>query len=189
MINLTPDTTGQFPPEQVKALQGLSEEIQTIFSENLAKKKRIKADKYWKGNKRYSAAKAIDGKQETYWAGEYQDFTGILELDLRKIQKVNLFELREPIHMGQRISRFKVEFEGAEGKWIILYDGTTIGYKRHVRFPAVTAQKFRVSILDARSTPLISEFGIYFNPYDKRKDPKSYQPLKSKTGTMEEGAI
>jgi alpha-L-fucosidase len=91
--------------------------------------------------------------------------------------------------MGQRISAFKVAYLDKNNTWKELYQGTTIGYKRLIRFPAITAQKFRLIIEDARTTPLISQFSLYFNPYDKRTNPNDYNPKKTKTGTKEEGAI
>ena len=189
MLNLTPDTDGLFPDEQVAALKLLDRELNLIFKEDFAHKKKAAANKTWRQDKRFSAEKILDGKQDTYWAGNYQDFTGELEVDLQKEQTINVLELREPIHMGQRVSKFKVEYLGKSNQWEVIYEGTTIGYKRLIRFPAVTAQNFRLIIEDARTTPLISEFSLYFNPFDKRTHPKDYDPKKTKTGTREEKAI
>jgi type VI secretion system secreted protein VgrG len=49
---------------------------------NLAKGAKIEADKTWGGgDPRFSAEKALDGQQTTYWAGKDQDETGTLTLD------------------------------------------------------------------------------------------------------------
>jgi hypothetical protein len=58
-----------------------------------------------------------------------------------------------------------------------------------IRFPAITAQKFRLVIEDALTTPLISEFRLYFNPFDEHANLKDYDPKKTKTGTKEEEAL
>jgi len=189
MLNLTPDTDGLFPDEQVEALKLLDHELNMIFKRDFAHKKKVIANKTWNQDRRFSAEKVLDGEQDTYWAGEYQDFTGILELDLEEEHTINVFELREPVHMGQRVSAFQVDYVSRTNQWVKLYEGTTVGYKKLIRFPAVTAQKFRLHIKDARTTPLISEFSLYFNPFDKRTDPNDYDPKKTKTGTREEEAI
>jgi alpha-L-fucosidase len=36
-----------------------------------------------------------------------------------------------------------------------------VGYKRLLRFPDVTASRVRLTILDARACPTISEFGLF----------------------------
>ena len=62
-------------------------------------------------------------------------------------------------------------------------------YRSQIRFPAVTAQKFRLVIEDGRTTPLISAIGLYWNPFDDRKNTDDYKPGETGTGTREEGAI
>ena len=90
--------------------------------------------------------------------------------------------------MGQRVGAHRMEYLDDSGKWSTLHISKTIGYRRQIRFPAVTAQKFRLVIEDGRTTPLISGIGLYWNPYDERTNPKDYIPSKTKTGTREESA-
>ncbi len=175
MLNLSPDKTGRFPEEQVAALKRLTDEIDTIFAVNLAEGATITADKSWgDADPRFSAEKTLDGRQATYWAGRDQDVTGSLTLDLGKKKSVNVFELREPVQMGQRVGAYRMEYLDESGTWAKLYAGKTIGYRRQVRFPAVTAQKFRLVIED---------------PYDERTNAEDYLPGETETGTREEGAI
>jgi alpha-L-fucosidase len=131
----------------------------------------------------------LDGQQTTYWAGKDQDVTGTLTLDLGQKKSVNVFELREPIQMGQRVGAYRMEYLDEAGKWSTLHVGKTIGYRSQIRFPAVTAQKFRLVIEDGRTTPLISAIGLYWNPYDDRKHPDNFKPGETETGTREEAAI
>ncbi len=102
---------------------------------------------------------------------------------------MNVFELREPVQMGQRVGAYRMEYLDESGKWSKLYASKTIGYRRQIRFPAVTAQKFRLVIEDGRTTPLISGIGLYWNPYDERTHAEDYIPGETETGTREEGAI
>ena len=70
---------------------------------------------------------------------------------------------QEYIPLGQRIKKFKLEYQ-KDGKWETIDEQTTIGYKRLLRFPPVTATKVRFTILDAKASPLISNIGLYNAP-------------------------
>jgi len=75
----------------------------------------------------------------------------------------NRFMAREYIRSGQRVKAFAVEaFFG--GDWKEISRGTTIGYKRILRFPAVEATKVRFTITASKSCPVISGIGIYSAP-------------------------
>ena len=65
--------------------------------------------------------------------------------------------------MGQRVKSFTIEAL-VDGNWKELAKATTIGYKRILRFPGVTATKVRFNITDAKSSPVISTIGIYNAP-------------------------
>lgn len=65
--------------------------------------------------------------------------------------------------MGQRVKSFNVQALVA-GKWKNIVQATTIGYKRILRFPSVTATQIRLNILDSKACPLISNIGVYNAP-------------------------
>ncbi len=65
--------------------------------------------------------------------------------------------------MGQRVKKFRVEAE-INGKWEELDSQTTIGYKRILRLKTVEASKIKVSIIDAKAAPLISNIELYNAP-------------------------
>jgi alpha-L-fucosidase len=65
--------------------------------------------------------------------------------------------------VGQRIEKFRLEaWEG--GAWKEITRGTTVGYKRLLRFPAVTASKVRVVIEESRTSPTLSAVGLFKSP-------------------------
>jgi alpha-L-fucosidase len=45
--------------------------------------------------------------------------------------------------------------------WKTIAEGTTIGYKRLLRFPPVTSSRVRLRIVSSRLNPTIAEFGLY----------------------------
>jgi alpha-L-fucosidase len=73
--------------------------------------------------------------------------------------------LREPIALGQRVARFRLEVWSAEhGRWIPFASGTTIGNRRILRVPELTAQRVRLAIDRSRACPALSGFALYLAP-------------------------
>jgi hypothetical protein len=70
--------------------------------------------------------------------------------------------LQENIQIGQRIESFVLE-GWINGAWQKLTEGTTVGYKRLIRFNTVTTDRVRLRILKSRLNPTLSSFGLYLN--------------------------
>ena len=75
----------------------------------------------------------------------------------------NVAELAEHTASGQRVEEFVLE-AWAGGRWKEFARGTTIGYKRLLRFDDVTASRVRLRILISRVCPTLSGFGLYYAP-------------------------
>lgn len=88
---------------------------------------------------------------------------GSVTLDVKKGDKVNTIMVQEDIAKGQRVESFKTELL-IGGQWVEIGRGTTIGYKRLLRFPATEAEKVRVTIEATRRTAEISRIGLYYCP-------------------------
>jgi len=85
------------------------------------------------------------------------------EYTLRQPSRFNTLMIREDIKVGQRIEKFHLEaLEG--NRWITVTGGTTVGNKRLLRFPAMTAQKVRLVIDELRADPAIMQIGLYLGP-------------------------
>ena len=77
----------------------------------------------------------------------------------------------EDIRYGQRVKKFALEAE-VDGKWVALKDElveqgdglTTIGHRRIVCFPTITATRLRFTIQDAKCEPMIKRTSIYLAP-------------------------
>ncbi|MNT39265.1 hypothetical protein D3C72_1754960 [compost metagenome] len=71
-----------------------------------------------------------------------------------------MLSLQENIAIGQRIEKFEAEyFDGTE--WKNFASGTTVGYKRLIKFAPVTAKQVRFKIISSRLNPTLAEFGLY----------------------------
>ena len=145
--------------------------VETVFKDNLAQGAKVSATNERGGSRRYSASKAVDGREETYWATDDDVTTASLTIDFGHAATFNRFVAQEYVRLGQRVKDFSLEAL-VDGEWIELNDAIsapedgllTIGRKRIVCFPDVTATKLRFNILDSKACPLISNIGVYYAP-------------------------
>ncbi|WP_313239418.1 hypothetical protein [Sphingobacterium multivorum] len=84
------------------------------------------------------------------------------EYTLSQESTFNVLSLQELIALGQRVERFNLEI-WRDGVWKEVLAGTTIGNKRLLTFPEVSAQRVRINILASRLNPQIEQLGLYFN--------------------------
>ena len=83
----------------------------------------------------------------------------------------NRFLAEEDIALGQRVKKFSLE-AFVDGQWQPLKDAlveqgdglTTIGHRRIICFPTVTATQLRFTILDSKAEPVIKKLGVYLAP-------------------------
>ncbi len=83
----------------------------------------------------------------------------------------NRFLAEEDIALGQRVKKFSLE-AFVNGTWQPLTDElaeqgdglTTIGHRRIICFPTVTATKLRFTVTDAKARPVIKKIGLYLAP-------------------------
>jgi alpha-L-fucosidase len=86
--------------------------------------------------------------------------TMMIELMLKGEKTFDVLSLQEDIRVGQRVEQFVFEVED-HGNWVQVASGTTIGYKRLLRFPPVTVRRARLRILSSRLNPVIERIGLY----------------------------
>jgi len=75
---------------------------------------------------------------------------------------MNVLLLQEDIRKCQRVENFVLEYLDHDG-WKTAATGTTIGYKRLLRFPAVSTSAMRLRITGTRANPVLAEMGIYYD--------------------------
>jgi alpha-L-fucosidase len=163
LLNVPPDKRGLMHENDVRRLHEFRKALEAIFDENLAEGARATASNVRGGNPAFAADKITDGNPETFWTTDDWITSPVVEFDLGKECTFNVAELAEHIEIGQRIVRFVLEVPDGTG-WKEFARGTTVGYKRLLRFNPVTASKVRLRILDSRVCPTLSGFGLYFAP-------------------------
>jgi alpha-L-fucosidase len=163
LLNFPIDKRGLIYENDERAALAFADAVKKTFAVNLAINKKATASNIRSDDKYFAATKAIDGDKNTYWATDDNIKTASLTIDLAKPTKFNRFLVQEYIRLGQRVKAFTVQAL-IDGNWKELAKATTIGYKRIVRFPSVTATKVRINIIDAKTAPLICNIGIYNAP-------------------------
>ena len=153
LLNLPPDKRGLIHENDVKALQEWKKKRDAIFQINLAKSASVS----------FKVSKAlvlVDGSDATHLTVKESDTPVVIELRFKKPQTFNVLSLQENIRIGQRIENFVLEY-WKNNEWKTATQGTTVGYKRLLRFDAVTAAKVRLRILSSRLNPALAELGLY----------------------------
>ena len=155
LLNIPPDTRGLIHENDEKSLIGWKKLRDETFASNLLKDAVIITNGKQKKN-------LLDNKSHTAWTTKKNDSMAVIEFRLRTAQPADLLSLQENIRKGQRIEKFSVQYkETASGEWKALTQGTTVGYKRLLRFPTTSVAALRVLIESSRTNPVIAEIGLY----------------------------
>jgi len=167
LLNVPPDRRGRIHENDVLRLRELGETLRQTFAQNVAAGARSAASSV-RGLGEGSEA-SLDGDFRTAWAAPDGVTRATLEYDLGEGRTFNTAMLQENIRAGQRISSFTFDvLMGAD--WKEVARGTTVGYKRLLRFPTIAASRVRVRILASRLSPTLAEFGLFLDP--TRVDPR-----------------
>lgn len=134
LLNIPPDQRGRISDADVNRLKEFADYRKEIFADN-----RVKG-----GLKAWTAR---PGDTRVY--------------QLKPKSEINVVMLREDISKGQRMEAFTVEALTADG-WKEIAKGTTVGYKRLIRIPAVEARQLRVKVDASRLAANISEVAAYY---------------------------
>jgi len=160
LLNIPPDTRGLIHENDIRSLMGMRKILDGIFKINLAEGATVTVSNM---RNKGSTVAVVDGRFETYWTTEEGIESASLELKLTENITFDVVMLQENILVGQRVEKFIIEVWN-NGVWRKVAEGTTIGYKRLLRFPEVTTDRVRLTILESRTNPAISEFGLFNSP-------------------------
>ena len=134
LLNIPPDRRGLIHEADVKRLKDFAVYRKRVFADNRV----VKGRKEWN---------AVSGSEKIY--------------SLKPESEINVVMLQEDIAKGQRVESFAVEVLTEQG-WQEVGQGTTVGYKRLLRFPAVKASQLKVKINECRLTAHISQVGAFY---------------------------
>ncbi|MDE1191435.1 MAG: alpha-L-fucosidase [Arachidicoccus sp.] len=145
LLNIPPNKQGLISNADSAALIKWSLCMKEIFSKNLLNESVVSSVVNDVKNSHYN----IDTSATIY----YKNLSLI---------KCNLIQLQEDITKGQRIEKFNAEYE-KNGVWVPFAEGTTIGYKRILSFPAIVTKSIRINIIASRATPYLNGVELYYD--------------------------
>jgi alpha-L-fucosidase len=163
LLNFPIMPDGIIHPTDVRHALEMAKVVKETFAVNLAEKSQAAATNTRGGLRKFGPQNVLNRKKDSYWATDDIVRKASLTLNLKKPTLFNRFLAQEHIRLGQRVRSFTVEAL-VDGEWREVGRGSTIGYKRILRFPAVTATKVRFNITDSRASPVISAIGLYNAP-------------------------
>lgn len=134
LLNIPPDRRGLINEADVTRLKEFAEYRKQAFADDRVKE----GQKLWE---------ATPNGECTY--------------KLKSGSEINVVMLQEDIARGQRVEAFSVEAQTADG-WKEIAQGTTVGYKRLLRFPDVKANQLRIKIKSCRLTANISRVAAFY---------------------------
>jgi alpha-L-fucosidase len=103
--------------------------------------------------------KAFDDDEDSRWATDVGTRQAWLEVDLGEPRTVASAMIVEA-DFGPRVQKFELQAK-IDGQWKAFYTGKTIGEECRVKFEPVTAQVFRLNIVEATEGPTLSEFQLF----------------------------
>jgi len=160
-LNIPPDRTGQIHKTDSIRLMEFKGYLDKAFSENLLAECKVEASNIRGRN--FQPYNLIDNDSSTYWATEDNKKRATVEFRLEKDVAVNCILLQEYIQLGQRVTDFSIEIF-KKGHWKELAKGSTIGYKKIIRFDKCITNKLRLKINDALACPVILKVEAYEIP-------------------------
>ncbi|RZJ28625.1 MAG: alpha-L-fucosidase, partial [Chryseobacterium sp.] len=143
LLNIPPNKKGLFAAQDEKNLYEYKSILDETFKKNLAKKRADKA--------------LTDQKLESFVTLQNNQ---PYEINLKRKTSFDRIALQENIAEGQRNEEALIEFWDGKA-WKEITKLTTIGHKRLLRFPMVTAKKVRFTVEKSLSPVQLSEFGLY----------------------------
>jgi alpha-L-fucosidase len=164
ILNLSPDTRGLIPDDQVTALSRMAQVVNDTFATDLAAGGKLTADT---SNSTNSPSLALDGDLDTWWEAAPGHTNGTLTLTLPAAVTLDVISLQEAVdHRGQRIESFAIDTwdqtAWATAEKLSSEELTTVGHRRLVRLKsAVTTTQVRIRINGSRLEPTLAEIGLF----------------------------
>ncbi len=158
LLNLSPDTTGQIPSNQLASLRSFGQIVRNTFAVNFASNAVVTSP----ADSLHPAGLLQDGDLDTFWEAAETNSTAELVFELPEACTFNVVSLQEPIaERGQRVEGFSVDTWNGTA-WVTQGTGTTIGYKRLIKFSSsVTTHRVRIRITACRLNPSLAEVGFH----------------------------
>ncbi len=147
LLNVPPNRQGLFSPEDVAVLKEAGRRVEETYGQNLF-------------DGATGPAEVLDRDITSFSLPDSHDQAIVVEL--RQPQTINRLLVQEAVAThGERVEAHALD-AWINGHWQEVMRSTNIGFKRILRFPEVTSDKFRLRILASRDAPAIATMSAYF---------------------------
>ena len=117
LLNVPPNNKGKVDDAILRRVTEFGTAINKTFEKNLAKDAEVSATEVRGKDTTYSPQNVLDGKDDTYWTVNDETKSGTLLIDLKKDTLFDVVSIEESIEFGQRIGKFKVEYQTGNNGW------------------------------------------------------------------------
>jgi alpha-L-fucosidase len=156
LLNVPPDRRGLINEVDQGTLMEFKRLRDQSFSDNLLKQ----ASAYYEFSRKDLSSNDLAFRSFDSTSSGYGINLQNFIVQLQEPTKTNCIVLREAIHLGQSVRKFRIElYENT--KMVKTISGTTVGKKRILTFPAMTITSFKVYLDDSRGNDNISGVAAY----------------------------
>jgi alpha-L-fucosidase len=184
LLNVPPDNRGRITDVDARRIAQLGTVLQATHGRDLLREAMdLQGGEAASSNVRGGAdsmgpSSLLNPGRDSYWAvDDDHDADGKClawaEFVLPRDVTFDEVWLEEPIQLGQRVKRFRVQVGSEGGEWRDLGAGTTIGARRILRVGLTQASRIRVLIDSALATPALSRLSLFLSPPKVEIDPPS----------------
>ncbi len=151
MLGLAPDNRGLLPDSDVQRLAEFGAVVRSIYGpeKNLARTAAIS-----------NAPATTDGDPDTFWSASPDARSALINLAFETPVTFDRAVTMEWLAGGQQIEKYEIE-AFVEGKWTVLYTGTSVGHKKIDKFSRTTSDRVRLVVISAAAAPRIREFQLF----------------------------
>lgn len=166
LLNVPPDRRGLIAHKDSSRLMEFRAALDSVFATDLAQNATIVASSTYgrKHEKTYRAENLLNADYDKYWAAADDDSGHtVLKLAFDAPVTFNRIMLQEYIPLGQRITHLIIAYIDTDGKRHRLTEATTVGYKRILLTPTVTAKQLMICIDETLAPPVMNRIGLFLD--------------------------
>ncbi|HHX12536.1 MAG TPA: alpha-L-fucosidase [Clostridiales bacterium] len=157
LLNIPPHRDGFVTDYDVNRLSELGQFIRSTFASSNMKGTNL----YASSTDGIHKVENVVRDDESYWKAEDYSGESSITIEFPRFQRVEYIVLQEQIRLSQRVEEFEVWTEDEAGESIMLYKGTTIGYKKICKIRPISIKKMRISFISCRKSPTIKYLSIH----------------------------
>ena len=166
LLNVPPDRRGLIHENDVAALRGFRELVDATYDHDLADGARVTVSASEASSS--PASCLVDGSTgistgDAYWMAPVGASEATITIDWVDAVTLDRVQLREPIHLGQRIESVRVEARVA-GAYREIAKATTVGNRRVIRVEPVETDSLRITVGSTLGPPALRRIGVHRTP-------------------------